>query len=619
MTARLVHRGPDGADTLVSGPVALGHARLAIIDLSTAGTQPMRTPDQRLAVVFNGEIYNHRELRRELRQDLEAQGRDFCSASDTEVILHAYARWGEECVNRFQGMFAFALCDFPARKLLLVRDHAGIKPLFYRRGPGFLAFASELSALRAVQAPQPRASLQSVDFFLRYQYVPAPQTIFSDTFCLPPAHVLGVDFDGTLCGPRRWWRVRFAPEPVRRAAEMRAEVREKLTRAVSRSLVADVPVGLFLSGGLDSTVVGLEAARLSARPLRAFSIGFAGSGSDELPYARQAAATLGLDLRAEVVADISLDILPELLDHYGEPFGDASAIPTWHVSRLARAHGVKTVLSGDGGDELFGGYERFLAWVRGGKWAAPRRRELRMDLRAGRIKTLRHGLDALGFGPEAWSRFICYTFYPQRVRLWRPEHRHLADTPSELFWNAWNHARRTGRGRSMALPQSMDYETYLPGAVLTKVDRASMCHGLEVRPALLDRELTEAAARLPEALKFDGGSSGKLLLKEILRERFDNAFVDRPKCGFGIPRHAWLSPGARGWELLGDLLLTGHSPLHDWFEPSEIERHIRMHERGLDNSQHTWLLLVLALWADRNPDISFDSAPECPPTQGVCA
>jgi asparagine synthase (glutamine-hydrolysing) len=612
MTARLAHRGPDGQGAFVRGGVALGHARLAIIDLSESGAQPMRTPDDRLAVTFNGEIYNHRELRAEL----EAEGFAFRSGSDTEVILHAWDRWGEDCVDHFQGMFAFALCDFRQERLFLARDHAGIKPLFYRRGPGFFAFGSELSALRAVHAPPPRGSLQNVDYFLRFQYVPAPRTIFSDVFQLRPAHCLRVDLDGREQEPRRWWRVRFAPEPPRRAAEVREEVRAALTRAVSRSLVADVPVGIFLSGGLDSSVVAMEAARLADLPPTAFSIGFGDRAKNELPWAEQAARTLGLELRSEIVEHASLDILPELLDHYGEPFGDASAIPSWYVARLARREGIKTVLSGDGGDELFGGYERFLAWARGGKWASARRSELWRDIRFGRMKTLRDWIDGFGFGPEAWTRFVCFAFWPQRARLWRPERRHLADTPSAPFLLSWVHARKSGKGRSMALPQSMDYENYLPGAVLAKVDRASMAHGLEVRPALLDRELTEAAARLPEICKHHRGRSGKLVLKEILRERFDSAFVDRPKQGFGIPRGKWLSPGARGWEMLGDLLLAGRSPLHDWFEPSEIERHIRMHERGLDNSQHAWLLLVLALWADRNPDISFTETPSSPPEGG---
>lgn len=597
MTARLAHRGPDGADTLVSGPVALGHTRLSIISPGPDGVQPMHSADKRLSVTFNGEIYNHRELRRQLA----GAGYTFRTSSDTEVLLQAYDRWGEACLPHLHGMFAFAVCDWRAERIFLARDHVGIKPLYYRRGKRFFAFASELGALRAVAAAPPRGSLQSVDFFLRYQYIPAPYTIFEDVFKLPPAHGLAVDFSGQVSEPHRWWRIRFAPAPEKQARQIEQEVRAKLTRAVRRSLVSDVPVGIFLSGGMDSTAVALEAARQGV-PLKAFSIGFAETRLNELEYARQAARTLGLELDCEIVEHAGMEILPDLLDHYGEPFGDASAIPTWYVARLARRQ-VKTVLSGDGGDEAFGGYDRYLAWIRGGKFAKPRRRELWMDIQAGRIKTLQDVLDAFGYGPEAWSRFITYTFYPQRVRLWKHPLRRLADTPASLFWQAWRHAHRNP---GMALPQSMDMETYLPEAILTKVDRAAMMHGLEVRPSLLDRDLLEACARLPEGSKYTGGTNGKLILQNVLREQFDRRFVERPKAGFGIPRGQWLSPGSLGWDMLHDLLLDNRSsPLHDWFESHEIERHIRMQARGLDNSQHTWLLLVLAIWCDRNRAITF--------------
>jgi len=597
MTSCLAHRGPDGQGVLLRGPVALGHTRLAIIDPSEAGSQPMITTDGRLAVVFNGEIYNFRKL----RQELAGAGYDFRTDSDTEVILQAYARWGRDCVDKLRGMFALCVCDFTAGRLFLARDHVGIKPLFYRHGDGFFAFASELSALRAVDAPQPEGSLQSVDYFLRYQYIPWPHTIFHDVSKLPPAHSLEVDFDGGVSQPRRWWRIRFDPAPASKARDVQELVRERLALAVRRSLVSDVPVGLFLSGGMDSTVVALEAVRQGLAP-RAFSIGFQEAGLDELQYARQAARQLGLALECEILEHAGLDILPELLEHYGEPFGDASAIPTWHVSRMAGDQ-VKTVLSGDGGDEAFGGYDRYLTWVRGGRWSRPRRRELWRDLRAGRVKNLTSLVDVLGFGPEAWIRFIAYAFYPQRIRLWKPEWRHLADTQAQAFTAAWRHARSNP---GMALPQSMDLETYLPDAILTKVDRASMMHGLEVRPALLDRDLLEACARLPESCKSGPQGNGKLLLQQVLLEKFDKDFVNRPKQGFGIPRGKWLSPGGRGWEMLGDLLLANrNSPLHDWFDSSEIERHIRMHERGLDNSQHTWLLLVLAVWCDNNMMVGF--------------
>ncbi|BDQ34713.1 asparagine synthase (glutamine-hydrolyzing) [Pseudodesulfovibrio portus] len=593
MTAALDHRGPDGSATRVRDRVALGHTRLSIIDLSDAASQPMVSEDGNLALTFNGEICNYRELRRELEQ----AGCRFRTTSDTEVILHAYARWGEDCVGRFNGMFAFCIADHGARRLFLARDHAGIKPLYYRVEGDYFAFASTLGALRKVEGPPPRGSLQSIDYFLRYQYIPAPDTIYHSVHKLPPAHTLTVEFDGAVQPPERYWRLGFNGD----GTTTQADVDRVLAASVDRWMTADVPVGIFLSGGIDSTCVASLASRMSDIPMKAFSIGFSEAGYSELEHAEKAARTLGLEFFGEVIKGTTLEVLPELVEHYGEPFGDASAIPTWHVSRLARAH-VKTVLSGDGGDEAFGGYDRFFAWVNGGRWSRARRRELAMDFRAGRLKSMRAVLDGLGFGPEAWTRFVCYTFYPQRMRLWRPEHRHLPDTPSSLFDAAYGHARKAS---GMGYCQSMDFETYLPGAVLAKVDTASMYHGLEVRPAMLDRELLEVAAKLPEELKYTGGTVGKVALQRVLENDFSPEFIRRRKQGFGIPRADWTSPGQLGWEMLTDLLLTGSSPLFDWLERSEVERHVRMHEQGLDNSQHVWLLLVLALWAEKNSDIVF--------------
>ena len=593
MTAALAHRGPDGSAVHVDGPLALGHARLAIIDLTDAATQPMLSADQSLQLTFNGEICNYKELRREL----EDAGCHFRTTSDTEVILHAYAQWGEACVERFNGMFAFGIADHRRRTLFLARDHAGIKPLYYRVGDGFFAFASTLKALCEVDGPAPRGSLQSIDYFLRYQYIPAPDTIYHDVFKLPPAHTMTVTFDGAMSPPVRFWRLDFDEN----GGTGQSDVDASLGRAVDRWMVADVPVGIFLSGGIDSTCVAMEAAKRTDIAMKAFSIGFDEAGYSELEHAEAAAARLGLDFHGEVIRGETLDILPELIEHYGEPFGDASAIPTWYVSRLARKH-VKTVLSGDGGDEGFGGYGRFFHWVNNGKWAKPRRRELKMDFEAGRFTSLKAVLDGLGFGPEAWSRFIYFTFYPQRRKLWRAEYRHLADTPSQVFWDAYAHAKRFS---GMGYAQSMDFETYMPGAVLTKVDTASMYHGLEVRPALLDRDLLEVAGRLPARLKYTGGSVGKNALQHVLRSTFSEAFVRRRKQGFGIPRARWTSPGCRGWEMVSDLLLGGGSPVYDWLERSEVERHVRMHEQGLDNSQHVWLLLVLALWAETHKGIVF--------------
>lgn len=598
MTSALAHRGPDGSGVHLRGPVALGHARLAIIDIA-GGAQPMFSPDNSLAVVFNGEIYNFLELRRELEQS----GCVFTTNSDTEVLLHGWARWGEELPLRLNGMFAFALADFDRRRIFLARDHAGVKPLFYRTGPGWFAFASELHALRRVRAPAPRGCLQSVDFFLRYQYIPSPRTIYDDAFKLPPAHCMAVDFDGLSTPPRRYWRLSFGP-PLRGTDEdIAAAATDEFAQAVKRCMISDAPLGLFCSGGLDSTAVAGYAAGFAQQPLKAFTIGFEEAGYSEIPWAEKAAKGLGLDLRAEIVRGESLDMLPELVRHYGEPFGDSSAVPTFHLSRLARREAA-VVLSGDGGDELFGGYGRYFIWKNAGLRTRYRPKTLRAEWRAGRFRKPSAVRDALGFGPGNWARFVTFFGYPERKTLWRPDLVRLADADCPLFSEAHAHAADFS---GMAYPQSMDFETYLPGDILTKVDVATMFHGLEARPVFLDRLLMEFAARLPDRLKYDGGSTGKLILQRIVSQWFPPDFVRRPKQGFGIPRLRWLSPGGSGRGMVEELLLSTSSPLRRWFDAKSLAAHATIGADGENDSGRLWLLLVLGLWAEQNPDVSFDS------------
>ncbi|WDP89732.1 MAG: asparagine synthase (glutamine-hydrolyzing) [Desulfobacter sp.] len=595
MVSALSHRGPDASDVWRKGPVALGHARLSIIDIMGGG-QPMVNNDGTLCISYNGEIFNFLDLRRELA----AEGVQFYTTSDTEVLLAAYQRWGRDCVNRLNGMFAFCIADYQRQELFLARDHAGIKPLYYRREKDFFAFASELEALKMPEAPLPQGRLQSIDYFLRYQYIPAPDTIYRNVYKLQPAHSMCVSFDGTLNAPRRYWRIRFSESKMRRDEIL--EGLEKIAgNAVRRAMVSDVPVGLFCSGGMDSSLVAHYASRHAKGTLKAFSIGFDESRFSELPQAKKLADNYGFEFCHEVLGDSALDVLPELILQYGEPFGDSSAVPTFYLSRLARSQ-VKTVLSGDGGDEIFGGYDRFFEWVNRGWWPRQPRHQFRLDARAGRFKTVKAILDALGVGPEAWSYYIYLTQYHQRARLWRPEFKGLIDTPSALFLDTWHHARRY---RGMAYAQCMDFETYLPGAVLNKVDIASMCHGLEVRPPLLDRELVEFASRLPMDLKYSGGGYGKIAVQKILENRAPDQCIKRPKMGFGIPRQKWMLPGTRGGEMVNDYLRGQSSPLNEWFSPSHIRWHIDMHSADQDNSHHLWLLLVLALWADCNKGIGF--------------
>ncbi|MBC8144733.1 MAG: asparagine synthase (glutamine-hydrolyzing) [bacterium] len=603
MTHAIAHRGPDGQGVMRRDGVALGHRRLAIIDLET-GAQPMLNEDGNVWLTFNGEIYNYKQLTAEL----VACGHIFATHSDSEVIVHAYEEWGPECVKRFRGMFAFALVDYNRRRVVLARDHFGIKPLYYRAADGFVAFASELSALRQVDAPVPEGNLAAVEYFLRYQYIPTPHTIYRDTWKLPPASYLMIDFDGLISDPVRYWDIAFTGDGVHDAEQLE-DVTERVIRdSVSAHLVSDVPFGVFLSGGIDSTLVAMEMARILDTPVRAFGIGFDEVEFDELAYAREAAQRCGVELVTDVVReDEALEILPSLVDHYGEPFGDTSAIPTWFVSRLARSH-VPMVLSGDGGDEAFAGYDSYRTWL-----ALPTKRKslelLRQGHPKGAVKNLVRAMrrDATGDSRSTqWQRHIGYVDRASRLRLWRSEHRGVVDIDSSRFDES---AERANDLDVLSFAQYLDYQTYLPNDILTKVDVASMYHGLEVRTPLIDHVVVEHAARVPVEYRMrsngDGRPVGKYLLKKILSREFPESFVHRRKMGFAMPRSRWFA-GNRGFRrMLEAVILDSGSPLHRLFDADELRRQIDRHTDASDNSGQLWLLLVLGIWLDQNPDVRF--------------
>jgi asparagine synthase (glutamine-hydrolysing) len=604
MTAAVAHRGPDGVGFYRRGGVALGHRRLSIID-PELGAQPMSDAEGELWVTYNGELYNFRELREELRQ----RGHRFVTNSDTEVVVAAYREWGEGCVRRFRGMFAFAAADFRRRVLFLARDHFGIKPLYYREGGGYLAFASELGALRRVEDAPPAGSLRAVDLYLRYNYIPTPHTIYRGVYKLPPASHLTVSFDGGRRGPVKYWDVRFKPEGGLSEREWEERAEEAIRESVRAHLVADVPFGVFLSGGIDSTLVAWQMSELLGAPVRAFAIGFREERYSELPYAEEAARRCGVELHTEVVGDDSLNFLPDLVAHYGEPFGDSSCVPTWHVSRLARRH-VPMVLSGDGGDETFAGYTTYLRWMEthpvarawGDLPRSPRasfywaRRALRTRLTAGSWHNL-----------ADWESSLYYFNEGGRRALWRPEYHGLIGRGCEAFEQADRRARHNDR---VAYAQYLDYKTYLPCDILTKVDVASMYHGLEVRTPLIDLRVLELAARLPLSLRMGRNGSSELipkyLLKRILGKTFPPEFVHRKKQGFSIPRDAWFLPGQPARKILEAVLLDRGSRLREFFNPEEIRMQLDTHSEGRDNSNALWLLLVLGIWLGQNPQVSFN-------------
>lgn len=600
MTAAIAHRGPDGDGHYLRDNVALGHRRLAIID-PALGKQPMGNEDDSVWITFNGEIYNFAEL----RTALEKCGHRFRTRCDTEVIIHAYEQWGDDCVRRLRGMFAFCVIDFRTRKGLLARDPFGIKPVFYCAAEGALAFASELSALRVANIPL-SINLRAVELFLRLQYIPSPETIYNGVRKLPPAHYISFDLDGHVGEPERYWQWNLAAEGDKSEEQWQEEFAQVFHDSVNAHLVSDVPFGVFLSGGIDSTLVALEMSRILARPIKGFCIAFDEQEYSELQYARAVAEKCGFPLIVDKVRNDFWDDLPALINHYGEPFGDSSAIPTWAVSRLAREH-VPMVLSGDGGDELFGGYHSYRAWLEPDLALSQARwNNSPSEVNARGLAWCRARLQG-GDGNELieWQRIIQYTTWTQRHELWKPEFHHLIKAPTQAFEQAHAEVRDFD---AVGYAQAMDQRTYLPGAILTKVDIASMYHGLEVRPPILDTRVAAFASRLPRQLRMhrngDGRVHGKILLKHALEKSFPKEFVHRRKMGFGIPRDRWLMPGEPGRRLLEEVTLSADSPLRQWFSTEPIEQLLKIHAPGeRDKSNTLWLLLVLGLWAQQNREL----------------
>jgi asparagine synthase (glutamine-hydrolysing) len=596
MCRRIAHRGPDDQGMFVKGRAALGMRRLSIIDLA-GGHQPMTGCDERVTIVFNGEIYNYRELQREL----EGRGHHFKTNSDTETILHAYEEYGPACVNRLRGMFAFAVWDSSLRQLFIARDRAGKKPLYYTLTPrGTLLFGSELKSLR--EHPEFRGEMnpEALDAYLTFGYVPDPLTIFRDIHKLPPGHHL--TFAGGLVRVEEYWDFPYREaqtNPARSEAECLEELRALLDEAVRVRLVADVPLGAFLSGGVDSsTVVGLMA-RATSRPVKTFSIGFHEDSYNELRYARVAAEKFGTEHHEFIVTPDICEIVDELVWHFDEPFADSSAIPTYMVSKLAREF-VKVVLSGDGGDEVFGGYTRYaLDRKRSGFARLPRvfRRGVMQPLG----RKLPHG---------AWGRNYVHNValdpldrYIEDISIFTRLNKPLLYTGdfqqrlgrSEAIMRFHEYAGRSRAEDSLDPLLYLDSKTYLPGDILTKVDRMSMAVSLEARVPLLDHKLIEfVCTRIPASMKMKGLET-KYIFKQAVRDVVPAEILNRPKQGFGVPIQQWINQQLR--ERVRGTLMEPRTLQRGYTEPRHVRLLLDEHERGRrDHSTELWALFMLELW-----------------------
>jgi len=606
MADTLRHRGPDDEGTWVdeAAGVALGHRRLSIIDLSPAGHQPMVSSDGRYVIVYNGEVYNFPDL----KSELEGLGNRFRGESDTEVILAAMAEWGiEKAVERLNGMFAFALWDRRERELFLVRDRVGIKPLYYGWAGKVFLFGSELKALRRFPNFPGEIDRDSLCLFLRHNYIPAPRSIYRGFYKLEPGHILKIAARGGV-EKRCYWSLkevvdRAFSDPFRGNEEEAAEALDALLGdAVRRRMVSDVPLGAFLSGGIDSsTVVALMQAQ-NDRPVRTFSIGFHESGYDEAVYAKRVAEHLGTDhTELYVTPKEAMEVIPSLPGIYDEPFSDSSQIPTFLVSKLTRRH-VTVSLSGDGGDELFAGYNRYFLGLR--LWRKLSLVPQRLRLPLGKI--LWH-LAEKGTSPAAGSRVFdrmgklgeivgeagdFISFYRYLVSHWKKPESVVIGGKEEPA-GIWMAAERIGLVPSM---QQIDFCTYLPDDILTKVDRASMAVSLEARVPLLDHRVVEFAWRLPLSLKIRQGK-GKWLLRKVLSRYVPFTLVERPKMGFGVPLDAWLRGPLRDW---AETLLDERRLLKEgFFKPEPIRRKWEEHISGKRNwHYYLWDVLMFQAWLE---------------------
>jgi asparagine synthase (glutamine-hydrolysing) len=615
MTDTLIHRGPDDGGVWLDAKagIALGNRRLAIIDLSEAGRQPMVSSCGNYVLAYNGEIYNAAELRKEL----EKAGRSFRGYSDTEVIVEGCAIWGvEETAKRIIGMFTFALWDKREKRLFVVRDRLGIKPLYWTLTEGVLIFGSELKALKAHKAFKAEIDRNAVASYLRHNYIPAPHTIYRNVHKLEPGKILFSDQSGA---PRieSYWSLEHVMQAGRAnvfsggEGEAVDQLDVLLHDAVSRRMVSDVPLGAFLSGGIDSSIVVALMQAQSERPVRTFSIGYDNEGFNEANDAAAIAGHLGTDhTELTAPAQDARDVIPSLPTIYDEPFADSSQIPTYLVSRLTKEH-VTVALSGDGGDELFGGYTRYFS-VDKYEWPLF---EAPCVMRCGAAKAFR------SLSPASWDNLASIVPGKYRPALVGEKLHKLADclgggrdafyrrlishwdTPGELVADAreyqtlaWDESLSERIPDFVARMQYLDSSIYLPDDILAKVDRASMAVSLEVRVPILDHRVAEFAWTLPRHMKVANGS-GKLVLRKLLRRYVPDTLIKRQKMGFGVPINEWLRGPLKDWA--GDLLSTEALNKHGLINPEPVQQKWREHLSGAKSwPLPLWSVLMLQSWCD---------------------
>lgn len=587
MGQSIAHRGPDDGKVEIFGRAGFSFRRLSIIDVA-GGAQPISNETGRLHVMCNGEIYNYLDLRREL----ESFGHHFKTHSDVETVVHGYEQWGDEVARHLHGMFAFAIWDEDRQRLLLGRDRLGKKPLLYSESSGRLIFGSEFSAILADRRVSRDVDHLAIHDYLTYQYVPAPASGFKAIRKLPPAHILA--FEGGVAKTSRYWQPSCTPRLDLTMEDAVAETERRLKEAVRKRLMSEVPLGAFLSGGVDSSLIVALMSEFTR--VKTFSIGFEESGFNELPHARAVAERYGTDHREFVVRSNAAEVLPKLVRHYGEPYADSSALPSYYLAKLTREH-VTVALNGDGGDEFFAGYDRYraLTYFKLARLLMPVAPVARALSRWPALPVrVRRAFAGAGHDPrQGYARLMSYFSPEEKARVYTPAMREEVQTVDSYDW-LYTFMKESGEPLGVRLLQYADAMTYLPGDILTKVDIATMANSLEGRSPLLDHELVEWALRIPENIS-SNFSEGKLVLKALARKHLPASVIDRPKMGFGIPINDWfageLQPLAR------ETLLSRRARERELFNPGQVERLISNHALGREaHGYRLWSLLCLELW-----------------------
>lgn len=599
MTDAIKHRGPDGEGFHIKNNIAIGHRRLSIIDLD-GGKQPMCDDIEKVWITFNGEIYNYKELKKEL----EEFGYTFKTNSDTEVIIHSYKKWGKKCVNHLRGMFAFCIVDYEKNELFIARDPYGIKPLVYIKNNKYFAFASEIKALKQIKDFDNKINLESIDFFLRYQYIPSPNSIFNSVKKLKAGHYKTISFEGETSKPIKYWEFKFAPKNSLNYDEWKEKTKKAINESVKSHLISDVPFGVFLSGGIDSTLIGLNMRQKLSSPIKAFTIGFEEKKYSELKYAQKAAKKIGLDLVYDIVNEKHYSDVEKIICQYDEPFGDFSCVPTFYVSKLAREH-VPMVLSGDGPDELFGGYRRYNGWNMNTPSNRIKHDIKNLNLINATKRCFRYSHSKIFNGDfrsiDDWWEYIYFTNDDTRKKLWNKKFKSLVKVKNMTF----EEIRKNGKNLNhFEFAQNLDINSYLKDDILTKVDIASMSNGLEVRPPFLDKKFAELAMNTPTLYKLKN-NEGKYILKDILSDSFEKEFVYRNKMGFGIPKDVWFAEGGFLRKKLLEYMDDDKNKIYDIFSQNKIRSIIENHSLSNDLSNEIWLIFVLLIWFKNNKEVTF--------------